>query len=359
MNIPSTSNGKNVSPTGCYAGLESVIMSKTDPDYVNNLSNIAELKSLDRNHSHRFEGVFVIRKIDSKTARNGSLYYLVELGDASGSFHTTAFSDSADFFFFEHATVGDFIRASGYTEYYQERFSPRLSTIDKLSEDERAQPAILERLVLCAPIPREELWAELLAITATVEPEALRLTVELGLEMLGEKFQTVPGGISMHHAYRSGLLEHTVRMLRAANALLPLYPEVNRGLTLAGIVLHDAGKVYEYTSEIGTQKTRKGILQGHVVLGYRVARGAAMKAKLPAALLERLEHIILSHQGQLEWGAAALAATPEAVFVSMIDNLDAKMGCVQHELRKAVDTDSEFSEYLPALGTRLLVQPVE
>lgn len=326
---------------------------------MNNLSTVAELKTLDRNRAQRFEGIFLIRKIDGKTAKNGSAYFLTELGDATGSFHSTAFSDTADFLFFERAQVGDFVRVSGHTEYYQDRFSPKLTTIDWLSDAERSDPAIMERLVPCAPIPQQELWDELKATVASIEPESLRQTVENGLELLGEKFQTVPGGISMHHAYRSGLLEHTVRMLRAAQALLPLYPEVHPGLTLAGIALHDAGKVAEYTSEIGTQKTRKGILQGHVVLGYRVARAAAIQAKLSAELTERLEHIILSHQGQLEWGATAMAATPEAVFVSMIDNLDAKMGCVQHELRKADAEGQEFSEYVPALGTKLLLKPVE
>jgi 3'-5' exoribonuclease len=70
-----------------------------------------------------------------------------------------------------------------------------------------------------------------------------------------------------------------------------------------------------------------------------------------------LEHIILSHQGQLDWGAAALAATPEAVFVSMVDNLDARMGMVQQALRQAAD-GQEFSERLPGLETSLLTKPL-
>ena len=80
----------------------------------------------------------------------------------------------------------------------------------------------------------------------------------------------------------------------------------------------------------------KDYLQGHVVLGYKIVRKAAILSKLNEDLIERLEHIILSHQGEKEWGAAAMAATPEAVFVSMIDNLDARMGMVQRTLRKAL-----------------------
>src|ERR1035438_1164956 len=87
-------------------------------------------------------------------------------------------------------------------------------------------------------------------------------------------------------------------------------------LAMAGILLHDAGKAIEYEGSVATRRGRRGILQGHVVLGYQLVRRAAIKAKLDPDRAERLEHIILSHQGKLEWGAAALAATPEAVFVS-------------------------------------------
>jgi len=124
---------------------------------------------------------------------------------------------------------------------------------------------------------------------------------------------------------------------------------------MAGILLHDIGKTIEYEGTLVTQRSRKGLLQGHVVLGYQLARRAGLKAKLAAGLLERLEHIILSHQGELEYGAAVMAATPEAVFVSMIDNLDARMGMVQRALRQA-GPDEEFSERLPGLSAQLLTR---
>jgi len=159
----------------------------------------------------------------------------------------------------------------------------------------------------------------------------------------------------MHHAYRHGLLEHTTHMARACRALLPLYPEVHADLAMAGILLHDTGKVIEYEGTLAIKRSRRGILQGHVVVGYQLARKAGMKTRLAPDLLERLEHIILSHQGEPEWGAAVYAATPEAVFVSMIDNLDAKMGMVQRALRQAGETD-EFSERLPGLSSPLLTK---
>jgi 3'-5' exoribonuclease len=172
---------------------------------------------------------------------------------------------------------------------------------------------------------------------------------------IGEQFRIAPAAVAMHHAYRHGLLEHTCHMARAARALLPLYPEVDADLALAGVLVHDTGKVIEYQGDLVTSRSRKGILQGHVVLGYQLVRKAGLKAKLNGDLLERLEHIVLSHQGELEWGAAVIAATPEAVFVAKIDDLDAKMGMVQKLLRQAGEAD-EFSERHLGLNAQLLLR---
>jgi 3'-5' exoribonuclease len=130
---------------------------------------------------------------------------------------------------------------------------------------------------------------------------------------------------------------------------------VDRDLAMAGILLHDTGKTIEYEGTLVTRRSRRGVLQGHVVLGYQLVRKAGLKAKLDAERLERLEHIVLSHQGEPEWGAAIYAATPEAVFVSMVDNLDAKMGMVQRALRQGGATE-DFSERLPGLSSQLLLR---
>ena len=175
------------------------------------------------------------------------------------------------------------------------------------------------------------------------------------LDEVGEAFRTAPAATMMHHAYRHGLLEHTIHMARAARALLPLYPEVDPDLAMAGILLHDTGKTIEYEGALAAKRGRRGILQGHVVLGYQLVRRAAIKAKLDPDRTERLEHIILSHQGKLEWGAAVLAATPEAVFVSKVDELDARMGMVQRALRNA-QTGYDFTERILGLDVPLLVK---
>ena len=317
---------------------------------------VRDLKALDpAAHGRQFTSVLVVKKLAAKTASNGNTFFSLELGDRSGSFTCTVFNDSPVFEALKAAGEGAVVRIEGKVEFYQGRLSPRLAKAVALAETELAVPGVLDTLVETPPEDHIALWTEFQGFIDSLADDELRMTVRGVFEEIGETFRWSPAAVAMHHAYRHGLLEHTVHMARACRALLPLYPEVDAGLAMAGILLHDTGKAIEYEGTLATKRSRRGILQGHVVLGYQLARKHGIRAKLDAERLERLEHIILSHQGEPEWGAAVYAATPEAVFVSMIDNLDAKMGMVQRALRQA-DENNEFSERLPGLSSQLLTR---
>ena len=198
------------------------------------------------------------------------------------------------------------------------------------------------------PESETELWTHLEGAIAAIEHPQLQETVQRVMDELGDHFRVCPAAVNMHHAYRNGLLEHTVHMVRAARALLPLYLEVDADLAIAGILLHDIGKLEEYEGDFAARVSRVGILQGHVVLGFRVVRKAALQSKLNADLTERLEHIILSHRKRM--GCCRNGCV--AVFVSMVDNLDAKMGMIQRALRNTATTEI-FSDYLAGLQISL------
>ena len=321
------------------------------------LLSVAEIKQLDLSRGLKFEGIFVLKRKARKTARNGSTYWGLEFGDKSGNFRSTCFGGHPLHPRIEAIAEDSPVFVRGVTGVYQGNLSPDLSEIRPLTEEELRDPSLFQNLVETCLEDPDELWAELQEIVDRIGHSALRETVQRTLKEMETEFRCAPAAMKMHHAYRHGLLEHTVHMARAAIALLPLYTEVDPDLALAGVVLHDVGKAIEYEGELSSNKSKSGILQGHVVLGYRLARRAGMLAKLSPELLERLEHIILSHQGALEWGAASLAATPEAVFVSMVDNLDARMGMVQYALRHRSDGQI-FSEYIGGLKTSLLTEPI-
>jgi 3'-5' exoribonuclease len=318
------------------------------------LLTVKDLKS-DGASGRAFASMLVLRKLSTKTAANGNPYLGIELGDRTGSFSCTVFSDSPAFEAVRTAEEGAVLRVEGKVDTYQGRLSPKLSRASVVPPDQLTSPEVIANLVETAPEDADMLWREMGQFVEAIGHAELRATVRNVLDEVGESFRTAPAATMMHHAYRHGLLEHTVHMARAAKALLPLYLEVDPDLAMAGILLHDMGKTIEYEGPLSTKRSRRGILQGHVVLGYQLVRKAALKARLDAERTERLEHVILSHQGKLEWGAAAMAATPEAVFVSMIDNLDAKMGMVQRALRNAPPGD-EFTERILGLEAPLLLR---
>ncbi len=319
---------------------------------------VRELKAFDAAATGRpFASLLVVKKLAAKTASNGNPFFSLELGDRTGSFSCTVFGDSPVFEALKAAGEGSVVRIEGKIDFYQGRLSPRLAKAVALAEAELSAPGLLESLVEVAPEDHEQLWQEIQGFIDSIGHDELRMTVRGVFEDISETFRWAPAAVAMHHAYRHGLMEHTTHMARACKALLPLYPEVDPDLALAGVLLHDTGKAIEYEGTLSTRRSRRGILQGHVVLGYQLARKAGIKAKLDQDRLERLEHIILSHQGEPEWGAAVYAATPEAVFVSMVDNLDAKMGMVQRALRQAGEIE-DFSERLPGLSSPLLLRKI-
>jgi 3'-5' exoribonuclease len=321
------------------------------------INTIQKIKVMDHSKGEEVRGVFVLKKKATKKAKNDSIYLSLEYGDRTGNFHCFCFGDNPIYSRIESIDEGSPVFVSLLTGVYQGRFSPRLTETRLLTEEELANPELSALLVETSLENPEDLWTNFQEFVDEITHEVLKTTVRLAIGEIEADFRSTPAAVSMHHAYRHGLLEHTVHMARACKALLPFYTEVDPSLAMAGLLLHDIGKVVEYEGELSVSKSKTGILQGHVALGYRMARKAGMIAKLEPELLERLEHIILSHQGELEWGAAAMAATPEAVFVSMIDNLDARMGMVQYALRHR-NEDKPFSDYLPGLKAPLLTQPL-
>lgn len=319
-------------------------------------STVVDLKNRPKDGNSSFRGTFLILQLIKKSAKNGQEYLSLELGDRTGKFHFACFANSPSFTFFSQVEKGTAVTVEGRSDYYQERFSPRIFSAKLIPKEEAHSHQMMERLVKTSVEKEEDLWRELIGYIEGIEHQKLRITIDSVIHNHELSFRTVSAAISMHHAYRCGLLEHTVHLCRAAQALLPLYAELDRDLVIAGVIVHDIGKTLEYTTELATTRTRKGLLQGHVVLGYRMVRKAALQACLNPHYREQLEHIVLSHQGELEWGAAAMASTAEAVFVSMLDNLDAKMGMVQEAFRELA-ADAEFSEFLPGLKTKLVVGP--
>lgn len=310
---------------------------------------VSEIKSIKESDGKTpISAVVVLRGAKSRMAKNSSEFLTLEFGDNSGAFSAMCFDGSPAFAELRGAQPGEAFEISATADFYQGRLNPKIDGARKLSPEETE--ALAAELAPVSPFDPAQMRAELESLIETIENETLRETVKYAIGGTAGEFYKSTAAVKMHHAYMFGLLEHSLRCARMANALAPLYPEIDRDLVLAGAIVHDIGKVIEYSGGLAPDRTRLGILQGHVVLGYRIIRRAGLKNGLDADTLERLEHIVLSHQGEPEWGAAVRAATPEAIFVANIDNFDAKMGAVEAALAQ---DEGEFVE-VPALRVKML-----
>ena len=180
-------------------------------------------------------------------------------------------------------------------------------------------------------------------------------------QKLMDNFCRAPAAQSFHHAFIGGLLEHTLNAMEVADAAVRFYPGLNRDLIVAALFLHDIAKTWELKYETSFGYSDAGQLVGHLVKSAMWVEEKAKIAeqvlgeKIPRNLIDVLQHIILSHHEKPEFGAARVPGTPEALFVAMIDNMDAKMQIVLQACRGQAMPGGEghWTEYIKALGGRL------
>lgn len=172
----------------------------------------------------------------------------------------------------------------------------------------------------------QEYLTRLQNLIKTVRNPGLRALLETIFSgNLYDKFVKNPAGMRMHHAYIGGLLQHSVDVAGIAIALAEQIGKVDKDLVVTGALLHDIGKLREISSQIGFPYTTEGRLLGHIAMSVMMVQEAAAKLKLPAARLEQLQHILLSHHGDNDKGSPVVCATKEAFIVHYADEIDAIM----------------------------------
>lgn len=224
------------------------------------------------------------------------------------------------------------------------------------------RPAAEGEVVLADYFPRserdpEEMFRELLGLVGGMSDPSLKALLQAVLadQEIAGRLKRAPAAKSMHHAFLGGLLEHVVSLCRLGDLVIQNYPQVRRDLLLAGCVLHDIGKIYELGYERGVRYTTAGQLLGHTYMSLEI-----MTSKIrglpgfPAEWKVLLEHMIISHHGDYEFGAAKLPMFPEAVMLHLLDNLDAKMEAMRASLQNDPGVEGEWTSRCPALERSLL-----
>jgi 3'-5' exoribonuclease len=202
----------------------------------------------------------------------------------------------------------------------------------------------------------EKLFGELSAAVAAVKnPWIKRLLESVASDpAIVPKLKRAPAAMSMHHAFVGGLLEHTVSLIGLGRVVVAHYPELDFDVLLAGIVLHDIGKIDELSYERATDYTTAGRLLGHITIGTLLVR-EKIKAigGFPEPLAILIEHLILSHHGTYEFGSPSLPQTREAIALHFLDDMDSKMAAIRTTLEGASGNE-QWTERNPALHRALL-----
>jgi 3'-5' exoribonuclease len=253
----------------------------------------------------------------------------------------------------ERLPQDSFIRARGTVELYEGKLQASVYFAETVP-DESVQ---VEDFIPASEADPKKLFAELMSLIDTVENRFLKELVKriFSDTALSEDFRRAPAAVSMHHAFLGGLLEHTLSVAKLAVQISDSYRHVNRDLLLVGAVLHDIGKTRELLFSKSFKYSDRGLLLGHLIIGSElVAKIAESIENFPPTLLSSLQHIILSHHGEYEYGSPKLPMTAEAIALHYIDNLDAKMQAV----KEATPTEGNWTDYNRAFERRLFLPEI-
>ena len=300
------------------------------------------------------EGVYSIVNPQLAQTRANKPYLKCMIRDASGEITARAWSfDEAQF---EAISGAGFVFIRGSTQAYQGQVQLILDSVEprEVSVEE------MRELLPSTAKDVDAMFGRVEEMLRSMAHPAMRALAEqyLSDEALMRNFRTAPAAMSVHHGWIGGLLEHTHQLMELAERMLPLYPALNRDVVLFSLFAHDLAKTVELEWERGFSYTNEGQLVGHVVRGavwlqVKAAAAARTGEKLPGEALRVLQHVLVSHHGLPEHGAAKVPATPEAIFVAMLDNLDAKSQAAITAARRDVGHGGEWTDKVWALDTKI------
>jgi 3'-5' exoribonuclease len=296
---------------------------------------IADLANFDE--GKLFDGFFLVLLKQQRTTKSNKPYLNLILGDKTGQLEGRIWEiwELGDPRIAKDFDRGDVVKARGSAS----RFDDRLQM--KIDQLRLAQPGEADKADLLPSTTYDvaDLWRQLLSFVASFTNPDLKLLVTTLLDdpAFAAAYREAPAAKQLHHAWLGGLLEHVVSLLTLADRVAAHYPLLDRDLLLTGVILHDIGKLRELSWEIGFEYTVEGMLLGHIQIGTALAeRTIDSLPGFPPRLKLLVLHMILSHHGKLEFGSPKLPMIPEALVLSFLDDLDAKMQAMTTEFDKCI-----------------------
>lgn len=292
-----------------------------------------------------FEGFLLVRSAEVRQGKAGS-YVDMNLADRTGEVNCKIWDANA-----KAPAQGTVVKVRGRTTEYNGRLQMKIERIRPMTEEDQVD---MKLLTPCAPETPENMLQQINDTVAAMSSEVLKkLTAEM-LTRFHEKLMYYPAAQRIHHAELGGLLHHTTGMLNTAKALMKVYPFLNSDLLYAGVILHDICKTEEMDSDrlgIVRDYSTEGLLLGHLVMGVYRIQEVANDLHLQGEEILLLQHMLLSHHGQPDFGSPRMPMFAEAEVLHWIDLLDARMNEMQAAVSKVAP--GAFTDKIWSLDRRL------
>jgi len=301
----------------------------------------------DFNKNDKIESYFLIKTVDCKVTNNSTTnkYLDFNLTDSTGEINAKLWecNNEIEQLFKDNMLV----KIRGVVNEYRGKLQLKIEKIRNVTVEDNVN---IDDFVLSAPYKSEDMFDIILEFIEKIKNDDIRGITEQIILECSEKMMHYPAAKSNHHAVRGGLLYHTTTMLKAGEKLLEIYKHLNSDLLYAGVILHDIAKIFEMdSSELGivSQYTTEGQLLGHIVLGINLIDRAGCKLGADKEIIILLQHMILSHHYEPEYGSPKRPMIPEAELLHHLDIIDARM----YDMNKALSdvNDGEFSEKIYSL----------
>jgi 3'-5' exoribonuclease len=304
-----------------------------------------------RMENQTITSLFVVALKQVKSKKSGELYLSLVLADRSGQVQANMWDNVAE------AISGfeqdDFVKVKGVVHKYNGRWQLTVHKMRKLGESEIDYSDYLPK----TSKDIEQLWQTLCSFVESFQNPWLESLIKefIADEALVAAYKTAPAAKTLHHAFVGGLLDHVVSLFTVCDLAARNYPQVNRDLLLSGVFLHDIGKLHELTYQRSIAYTTKGQLLGHMIIELEMLHDKiAHVPGFPEELKVLLEHLIISHHGEYEFGSPKLPMFPEALMLHYMDDLDSKMESMRAQFEREAEFDSPWTSYNPSLARPLL-----
>jgi 3'-5' exoribonuclease len=294
---------------------------------------------------------FVVVSRQVKPKKSGEPYLALTLGDRSGHIEAKMWDNVEDAI--DACDQDDFIKVKGLINKYKNRFQLTIHKLRRLGESEIDFADYLPKTTKDIG----ELWQTLAGYVASFKDPHLKALVEAFMAdpEMAEAYRNAPAAKTLHHACIGGLLDHVVSLCNSCDLMCRNYPHVNRDLLLTGAFFHDIGKIHELTYNRSFSYTTRGQLLGHMIIELEMLQAKLQQMPdFPDSLKTLVEHLIISHHGQYEFGSPKLPMFPEALMLHYLDDLDSKMEAMRAQFERGGELEGAWTGYNPSLGRPLL-----